>query len=127
MECTNQNGEYSIWVPTGQHVVMVGEGVCNSEAMLHTEFFDNSRSAVYASPLDVASLGIEVAGVDFVIDDYPYDVNGDGLVSPIDALFVINRIGLNAADNPGADINGDGTIDNADVNAVLAELGNSAP
>ena len=52
------------------------------------------------------------------------DVDGDGDVTPTDAVFVINR--LNAAptgDDAAADVNGDGVISALDVEIVIDLLG----
>jgi hypothetical protein len=49
-------------------------------------------------------------------------VNGDGRVSPVDVMQVINRLGQSAAGS-SADVNDDGIIDTSDVNAVLNSLG----
>ncbi len=51
----------------------------------------------------------------------PTDVNRDGIVSPSDALYVINR--LDPGTDLTADVNGDNVVDNADVQAVIAALG----
>jgi hypothetical protein len=49
------------------------------------------------------------------------DVNTDGLISPTDAVYVINR--LNSGDL-SADVDGDGDVDTDDVILVLNRLGN---
>ncbi len=48
------------------------------------------------------------------------DVNGDSRVTPIDAIYVINRLG--GAD-AAADVNNDGSVTSADVQVVLDALG----
>ncbi|MEL6271560.1 MAG: dockerin type I domain-containing protein, partial [Chloroflexota bacterium] len=48
------------------------------------------------------------------------DVDGNGLVTPADAIYVINRIGTG---DLTADVNGDGIVDVTDVNLVIAALG----
>ena len=48
------------------------------------------------------------------------DVNGDLLVTPQDAVYVINRIGDN---DPSADVNGDTFVNDTDVQAVIADIG----
>lgn len=71
------------------------------------------------TPSDVVALGT-------ITDSDPInpDVNGDGLVTPADAIFVINRIGepLDAA-NATADVDGDGEITNDDALKVIMRLG----
>jgi hypothetical protein len=49
------------------------------------------------------------------------DVNTDGIVSPTDAVYVINR--LNSGDL-SADVDGDGDVDLNDLQIVLNHLGN---
>lgn len=59
--------------------------------------------------------------------DYTYDVNGDGFITPADAVFVVNRIGqAPTGENAPADIDRDGDIDEDDANAVLALVGQEA-
>ncbi len=55
---------------------------------------------------------------------YP-DVTGDNIVSPVDAIYVINRIGqpVGNAGNDIADVNRDGTINAQDVTLVIEALG----
>jgi hypothetical protein len=48
------------------------------------------------------------------------DVNTDGRVTPVDAIYVLNR--LNTTDS-SADVNGDGSVTMDDVQAVLNALG----
>lgn len=53
------------------------------------------------------------------------DVNGDGLVDPLDSGFVLARFGLDSSDpaNCAADANCDGIIDPLDSGYVLARFG----
>lgn len=54
-------------------------------------------------------------------------MDGDGWVTPLDAMFVINRIGLEPiGDDARADVNFDTIIDETDVTIVLNHLGLSA-
>ncbi|MEM6528061.1 MAG: dockerin type I domain-containing protein [Chloroflexota bacterium] len=52
------------------------------------------------------------------------DVNDDGLVSPSDVVFVLNRIGAQPTGlAEPADVDGDGDIDQTDANTVIAQIG----
>lgn len=53
------------------------------------------------------------------------DVNADGYITPVDAVYVINRIGNDPAtgDNAPADVNGDTSINDSDVQIVLDVMG----
>lgn len=57
-----------------------------------------------------------------------WDVDNDGTVTPLDAIFVINRLGQDVPPgDPAADIDGNGAITNADAQAVLNHLGENTP
>lgn len=52
------------------------------------------------------------------------DVNGDGIISPEDAIFVINRDGaIKTTLNGIADVNKDGTINAADAQMIIDAFG----
>ena len=55
------------------------------------------------------------------------DVNGDGVVDPLDSGFILARfgcpVGEGADDCDAADANGDGLVDPLDVGFVLARFG----
>jgi len=53
------------------------------------------------------------------------DVNGDGFVSPVDVLQVINVLADSTrfADNPYADANQDGEVTVDDIDAVFGAMG----
>ena len=55
------------------------------------------------------------------------DINGDGFITPMDAIYVINRIGSVDPGDLNADIDGSGTIDANDVDEVIALLGSTYP
>ncbi|MAG17448.1 MAG: hypothetical protein CMJ21_05200 [Phycisphaerae bacterium] len=55
---------------------------------------------------------------------FVWDIDGNGTVTATDAIFVINRLGLNATGaNAGADLNGNGVISATDAIAVINRLG----
>ena len=61
--------------------------------------------------------------------DMPEDVNADGIVSSMDALMVINRLGGRRGDDPNTrvafrDVNGDGDVTSLDaLRIVIAWVG----
>jgi hypothetical protein len=62
-------------------------------------------------------------GIDF--DDityFPWDVDRDGVVTALDAIYVQNRVGQN---DPRADLDGDGIVEQSEVEAIQARLGNT--
>ena len=55
---------------------------------------------------------------------FPWDIDGNGQVTPSDAIFAINRLGQSTDDdNAKADLNGDGSITPTDTIAVINRLG----
>jgi hypothetical protein len=55
---------------------------------------------------------------------FPWDIDDDGQVTSVDAIFVINRIGqVVDAGNALADFDGDGQISSTDAIAVINRLG----
>ena len=59
----------------------------------------------------------------------PGDVNGDGLMQPVDVLGIANALESSAGleSNPALDANIDGQLTNADVNAALASVMSEIP
>ncbi len=55
----------------------------------------------------------------------PQDVDGDGLVTPTDAIFLLNRLGETLSGD--WDLNDNDTVDQAEVDAVIAALGWQMP
>jgi hypothetical protein len=54
----------------------------------------------------------------------PWDVDGDGVVSGLDAIFVLNRLGQDTQTTDGrADLDGDGIVTSLDAIAVVNRLG----
>jgi hypothetical protein len=63
-------------------------------------------------------------GID--LDDvtyFPWDLDGDGEVTPVDAIFVINRLGQTVPPDARADFDGDGTVTTMDAIAAINRLG----
>ncbi len=63
--------------------------------------------------------------------DNAYDVNADEMISPIDALMVVNQMGGAAATAPGShhaytDVNADGNVSPLDALMVINRLGGGA-
>ncbi|MEL6148423.1 MAG: hypothetical protein AAFV33_02910 [Chloroflexota bacterium] len=57
------------------------------------------------------------------------DVDEDGVITALDAIYVINRLGNNViiGDNRIADVNNDDIIDDDDANAVIESIGTTLP
>ncbi|MEL6150304.1 MAG: dockerin type I domain-containing protein [Chloroflexota bacterium] len=54
----------------------------------------------------------------------PYDIDGNGFITPEDAIYVINRIGQTKnSGNALADVDNDGDIDQADADAIISRIG----
>ena len=58
-----------------------------------------------------------------------YDVNDDDLITPADAAYTINRVGVDTEEdiNVIADFNQDGEIDDGDVESVIGQIGETVP
>ena len=60
--------------------------------------------------------------------EMPEDVNADGVVSSVDALMVINRLGRRGDQEPASqrafrDVNGDGDVTSLDALRVINRMG----
>ncbi len=73
---------------------------------------------------------IDIGADEFVPDPDPPcegDANGDGLVDPLDAGFVLARFGCDVGGGDSscdtADQNGDGLVDPLDVGFILSRFG----
>lgn len=53
------------------------------------------------------------------------DMTGDGYITPVDAVYVINRVGRTDGDALTADIDGDGQVTETDAQMVMDRLGES--
>ena len=81
------------------------------------------NTLVPPSDIDFGSTTLTIGDADAAagIVFNPHDVNGDGLVSPMDALVVINQLnGLSSSLD--ADVNNDGLVTPIDALVVLNEL-----
>lgn len=56
----------------------------------------------------------------FEFGNSPYDIDSDGVVTPLDVIYVINRLGESGG---LADVNNSGLVDATDVQAILNRLG----
>lgn len=66
---------------------------------------------------------VDLGAVEF-IPAVTEDVNGDGYITPVDAVYVANR---QDTGDLSADVNGDGFIDTTDFNLVISALGQTFP
>jgi hypothetical protein len=86
----------------------------------------NDVEAITQDAIDnprVSNCQVDSGAIEFVAStSTDADVNGDTIVSPEDAVRVINRLGQSASGS-SANVDGDGDIDLSDVNAVLNCLG----
>lgn len=84
----------------------------------------DSASADVVGNLDLAgNPRISGAAVDLgAYESLLYDFDGDNVISPADAIYVINRINQ---DDLSADINNDNSVNQADANLVIAAIGTS--
>lgn len=72
------------------------------------------------SPRVVNSL-VDIGAFEFIFD---YDVNHDGIISPSDIIFIVNRFNLPIEPSSlRADVNWDGTINSTDAVLVREHLG----
>ncbi|HBV63729.1 MAG TPA: adhesin [Rhodopirellula sp.] len=91
-------------------------------------FLENDPVAIDDIRLDVLSITISSAGSGQQNQGNNGDVNDDGVVSPIDALLIVNRLAIIGEGEGGRDdsspkiypdVNGDGQVTGLDVNLVL--------
>lgn len=62
------------------------------------------------------------------VDPADADMNGDGVISPLDVIYIVNRLNQPVgASNMRADINEDGQLTEADLELVLSVLGQDVP
>ncbi len=95
-------------------------------------FADNSPVSSELIRLDVLTITVSTPGSGEQNQDNNYDVNGDGFVSPIDALIVINDLAMSGEgenSNNGSgnknypDVNGDFKVTAIDALLVVNRLG----
>ncbi len=84
--------------------------------------YDNSAQLIEDNTANNSNQG---KGQD--LDDitlFPWDINNDGRVTPMDAIFIINNLGETITNNNQlADVNNDNLIDNLDAIASISRLG----
>ena len=118
--------------------LLTGESVSeNLSVQLPTDILNNRALADDAPNLgaDYVSnnadyVGIRISDGDVLaIDDityFPWDIDGNGLVTPTDSIFVINRLGQSVnSENALADLDGNGLITPTDAIAAINRLGYS--
>jgi hypothetical protein len=117
------------WIP---------QTLCHGESQTTVKLRSGETYAVY-----VAGAGLETVGVEVVFDrngiytnpDNPLDVSGDGYVSPLDALMVIQELNqpgsrIMAGDSshpPYLDVNNDGHLSPMDALYVINYLNQLQP
>lgn len=62
----------------------------------------------------------DIGAVETPVGLYPFDLDVDGTVTPLDVIYVINRLG---STNNAADVDNNGIVNTADVTAVMNVLG----
>lgn len=103
------------------------------ESSIETYFWDGQAIHVESGSHNPALVGdYEILAPRYEDRDIQYancrfeilDMDGNQVITPVDVVFVLNRIGLAPTGaNAPADINNDGVIDAADVEALLGNLG----
>lgn len=119
---------------TDTHALLSGSPAIDLVPVADCVWDDDANDVTAAVPLLVdqrgqtrPSGGACDAGA-FEVATLTEDVDGDGSVTPIDAIFVINRLGQTVnVGNEAADVNDDGFINTADATQVLNALGIGLP
>jgi hypothetical protein len=74
---------------------------------------------------NISSGGLDVTfaddrGLGTIVDDDDYDLNDDGFITPVDAIYIINRLGT---PDLSADLDGDDAVTISDLQLILDRLG----
>lgn len=106
--------------------VQLPKDVLNSRAQ--REDAANQGSGYISQNVDYVAL-VDAEDTVLAIDDvtyFPWDINGNGTVTPTDAIFVVNRLGQGQGQplsDPIADFDGGGVITPTDAIAAINRLG----
>ncbi len=65
-ECSQPDGSYRVFVPAGTHVIKAGSGICSSEVVVPTRYFENAFDPGSATPVTIA-VEETVGGIDFAL------------------------------------------------------------
>ncbi|MEM6281545.1 MAG: dockerin type I domain-containing protein [Chloroflexota bacterium] len=100
------------------------------------DIFDNGTFSVSVAADEVADTSGNTVSAAVIIPAFevnisrgsPYDVNADGVITPADAVYVVNRIGQTKnGNNAAADVNNDDVIDAADADLIVTQIGEALP
>ncbi len=113
---TAPNGTRYLPLLAGSRAINLGSNAAANTAGLITDQLGNPR---------IANSVIDIGAFEFgSFDPAPLDVVQDGIISPEDAIFVLNRINTTNAE---ADVNDDGIVNMIDVNTVISNIGLTLP
>jgi hypothetical protein len=111
---------------TDSLTVQLPQALLNSRAQ--RDDAPSQGTGYVSSSVDIIAL-TTIAGNVLAIDDityFPWDIDGNGQVTPSDAIYVINRLGqTTTVDNALADFDGSGQITPSDAIAAINRLGYS--
>ncbi|MEM6281505.1 MAG: dockerin type I domain-containing protein, partial [Chloroflexota bacterium] len=90
------------------------------------EISPDGKTVVYRADQDTDEVyELYSVQIDNIRSDFPYDIVGnDNIITPADALYVLNRIGeAKDGSNAIADVDCNGTIDATDAELVIERIG----
>lgn len=79
---------------------------------------DNDNWVAESNETNNSNNGLAIDYDDFTY--FPWDTNSDGVVTPVDVIYVVNRINQEVT---LGDVNGDGLLDNEDIMVIMDYLG----
>ncbi len=93
-------------------------------AALHATLLYGSNAAVAFPQIDFGSATLTITTPSSAAGLFydPHDVNGDGLVTPLDVLVIVNQINGMTPELVGADVNFDGMVSPLDALLVVNNL-----